>query len=743
MSNPFAPITDTGKKPAGAKKGAAAGAPAETIVVPVPPMAPAPPSHLPKFGKPSAVWPYYDAAGGLLGYVHRYDASDGKQFRPLTLWQSTAGVLKWNFKSWPEARPLYGLQQLAERPAAPVLVVEGEKAADAAAHLLPDFVVVTSPNGSKSARRADWSVLKARDVVIWPDADAAGLQYARDVAELVTEEISKFAKMTKGHGSAAAVRMIVPPERAADGWDAADAEREGMTTEQALELVDAAVSPGELPTADSAERDDGDDDKSAGGSRKRTPQRDVLIGLTKSVELWHDAGRIAYASFQVLDHREHWPVRSREFRMWLSGQFYDKTAAAIGGQALEDGIRILEARAVNEGTLYECFTRVGQAEGKIYLDLGDSSWRAVEVTPDGWGVVAAPPLKLLRSPSMRSLPEPEHGYLIEELRRFVNVKTDNDFMLVVAFIVAALRHRGPFPILVINGEAGTGKSMFSRFVRSLVDPSAALIRAVPRDDRDLMVSASNSWILAFDNLSSVPAWLADALCRLATGSGFATRALHTDRDEMIFDGARPIILNGIPNLTDRADLADRSATVHLRAIAENERQPEDELVAAFEEARPRILGALLDAVSRALGNITGVKLERSPRMADFVKWTTAAEPGLGWEPGAFLAAYDANRHDVSEATFEADSIAVAIWSLITIGEKYKAGFEGTATELLEAINSHATEATKKGKYWPATAAQLGNRVVRASPLLRAKGCVIDHRHSGVRTITIVPPSWGF
>jgi putative DNA primase/helicase len=746
MSDPFAPIAGTAKKPAVRKRSAPAGAPAEAIVVPVPPTAPAPPSHLPKLGKPSAVWPYYDAAGGLLGYVHRYDCSDGKQFRPVTLWRSSAGVLKWNFKSWPEPRPLYGLRRLAESPTAPVLIVEGEKAADAAARLLPGFVVVTSPNGSKSARKTDWSPLEAREVVIWPDADAAGLQYARDVAGLVTEEVSRFVKATKSRASTAAARVIVPPESVADGWDAADAEREGMTAEQALELIDAAVSPDEPPASDSAEKDageDGGDDKSAGGGRKRTPQRDLLIGLTAFVELWHDAGRIAYASFQVLDHREHWSVRSREFRMWLSGQFYEETGAAIGGQALEDGIRILEARAVNEGCLYECFTRVGQAEGNIYLDLGDASWRAVEITPTGWDVVAAPRLKLLRSPSMRSLPMPEHGYLIEELRRFVNVKADHDFMLVVAFIVAALRHRGPFPILVINGEAGTGKSLFSRFVRSMVDPSAAAIRAVPRDDRDLVVSASNSWILAFDNLSSVPAWLADALCRLATGSGFATRALHTDRDEMIFDGARPIILNGIPNLTDRADLADRSVTVHLRAIPEKERQPEDELVAAFEEARPRILGALLDAVSRALGNVASVKLERSPRMADFVKWTTAAEPGLGWEPGAFLAAYDANRHDVSEATFEADSIAVAIWSLLKIGEKYKAGFEGTAAELLEAINGQATEATKKGKYWPANAAQLGNRVVRATPLLRAKGCVIERRHSGVRTITIVPPSLGF
>jgi putative DNA primase/helicase len=112
---------------------------------------------------------------------------------------------------------------------------------------------------------------------------------------------------------------------------------------------------------------------------------------------------------------------------------------------------------------------------------------------------------------MRQLPEPVGGGMIEELRNFLNVRSDDDFKLVVAWLVAALRERGPYPVLVVNGEQGTGKSVFSRLVRSLVDPNAAPIRAVPKDDRDLVVSASNSWVLAFDNLSGVPAWFADAL----------------------------------------------------------------------------------------------------------------------------------------------------------------------------------------------------------------------------------------
>ena len=150
-------------------------------------------------------------------------------------------------------------------------------------------------------------------------------------------------------------------------------------------------------------------------------------------------------------------------------------------------------------------------------------------------------------------------------------------------------------------------------------------------------------------------------------------------------------------------------------------------------------GALLDAVSRALANIATVKLDRAPRMADFCKWVTAAEPGLGWEPGAFLAAYAGNRRDVVEASFEADAVAIAIWKLITDTAATVNGFEGSATELLEAINLQVPEATRKSKYWPQTPSQLGNRVARAAPLLKAKGCTIERWHSGARKIVIVPP----
>jgi hypothetical protein len=293
--------------------------------------------------------------------------------------------------------------------------------------------------------------MNGRAVTVWPDADAAGLDYARQVAKLA------------GAAGARSMAIVSPPENVKAGWDAADALAYAWTTERAIELLNGAVAEDKIASNQTPIA--GDDKKSETSSksanRRSTPQRDVLIALTKFVELWHDPDRNAYASFCVNGHCENWPVRSRDFRMWLSARFFEETGAAIGGQALEDGLRILEARAVHEGPLYDCFIRTAAAGGKMYLDLGDATWRAIEIAAFGWTVMDSVPVKFKRSPSMRALPAPEGGCLIEELRRLlVNVKSDDDFLLVVAWLVAAFRPQGPFPIMVVNGEAGSGKSFF-------------------------------------------------------------------------------------------------------------------------------------------------------------------------------------------------------------------------------------------------------------------------------------------
>src|SRR4029078_4177317 len=208
---------------------------------------------------------------------------------------------------------------------------------------------------------------------------------------------------------------------------------------------------------------------------------------------------------------------------------------------------------------------------------------------------------------MQPLPAPVAGGSIEALRSFLNVQSKNDFVLLVAWALAVLRDRGPYPVMGLSGEQGSAKSTLLAILRSLLDPTTAPSRALPREDRDLFIAASNGHVLAFDNVSGLPEWISDTLCRLATGGGFAVRQLYTDGDEVLFDAERPVILNGIEEIVTRPDLADRSLFLALEPIPEDRRRPEQKMGAAFEAERPYILGALLDAMVVGLKQLAAAR----------------------------------------------------------------------------------------------------------------------------------------
>ncbi|HZL59165.1 MAG TPA: hypothetical protein VFC38_05650 [Stellaceae bacterium] len=694
--------------PASAPAPDAAPAGGWVSIVPVPDDAPAPPLNHTKLGAPVLVHEYRDALGRLIGFVRRFKKADGaKEFLPLTFCRHTESrAQEWRVKSWPSPRPLYGLDRLTARPGAPVLICEGEKAADAAGRLLPEYVAVTSPNGSKAGAKADWSPLRRRDVVIWPDSDAAGAAYAEAVARCLAAIGIK-------------PRIIDPPPAVTEGWDAADAEGDGYTAERARSLLAGAHLA-------AASKDDG-----GGGSKKR-PGRDGLLALLgDDVELWHDPKREAYASFLV--DRGIWAnarVDDREFRLWLAGRYYASQGSAVSGQVFDDALRVIEARAVHDGAEFMALRRVGEKNQKLYIDLGGPTWNAVEIDLSGWRVIDRPPVKFLRSPGQQALPTPEPGGEIEELQSFVNLESEADFKLLVSYIVAALRPRGPFPVLGITGEQGSSKSTLSRLVRQLIDPNEAPLRTVPRDERDFLIMASNNWVIGLDNITKLHAWASDALCRLSTGSGFSTRELHTDRSEVIFQATRPILLNGIGDVTGRPDLQERSIFLSLPAIPQGKRRSEAEFWSAFDVAAPRIFGALLDAVSAALRNLPTTRIERLPRMADFAVWIEAAAPGLGWEPGEFLTLYEANRTGTVLLTLESSMVGLTLRNLILGLTDPEKGWEGTASTLLLQLEQAASETFKRARAWPRQPGALGMELRRLAPVLRQVGIEIEHKRDG-------------
>jgi hypothetical protein len=402
---------------------------------------------------------------------------------------------------------------------------------------------------------------------------------------------------------------------------------------------------------------------------------------------------------------------------------------------LQSARNLIEAKAHFDAPERNVHIRVGGLDSRLYLDLGDQTWRAVEIDATGWRVIDTPPVRFRRSSGMRSLPTPEPGGSIEALRPFLNVKSEVDFVLVVAWALAVLRDRGPYPILVLSGEQGSAKSTFSAILRSLLDPNTAPLRALPREDRDLFIAASNGHVLAYDNVSGLPGWISDTLCRLATGGGFAVRQLYTDHDEVLFDAARPVILNGIEEIVTRPDLADRAVFLTLQPIPEGHHRPEQELWAAFYAERPRILGVLLDAVVEGLKRFPETRLEKLPRMADFALWVTACETAL-WPAGTFWSAYCSNRDDAVEGVIDADPIAIAVRAVMAT----RTVWTGTASDLLGVLAEAVGERVAKSKSWPDGPRALAGRLRRAATFLR-KVCIDiaftkEKSRARTRTITI-------
>ncbi|MDE2100034.1 MAG: hypothetical protein KGL39_22460 [Patescibacteria group bacterium] len=467
-----------------------------------------------------------------------------------------------------------------------------------------------------------------------------------------------------------------------------------------------------------------------------TPRNDsqsqILLRLADGATVFRDPTGRTYAAVPAKGHVEVHEIRSTGFHRWLKRRYYDEESRPPSAQAVQDAIGILDASATHDGPEEEVFVRVAGRDDRIYIDLGDATWRAVEIDAAGWRIVTDPPVRFRRPSGIRPLPDPVRGGTIDRLKDFVNVVAA-ELVLLLAWMAAALRPSGPYPILVLIGEQGSAKSTLARLVRRLLDLHACPLRAEPKDARDLMIGAVNGWILALDNLSTIPAWLSDALCRLSTGGGFVTRSLYSNDEETFLDAVRPVILTGISDFVSRGDLIDRSLFLHLAVIPEGKRRTEREFWRDFDAALPQLFGALLDAVSGGLRLLPDVELASLPRMADFAQFGEAVSRALGHPADTFLSAYNANRREANESAVEDDAVAGAVRVLASMGE-----WTGTAGKLLEELCRIVGEKVAGSKKWPRSAKGMSGALRRLAPSLRMVGVEIEfgERTNKARPITI-------
>ncbi len=453
------------------------------------------------------------------------------------------------------------------------------------------------------------------------------------------------------------------------------------------------------------------------------PQATVLIDIGRTHTLFHDHGGDAYAQ---LRNGGVCAIGSGEYREVLGGEFYKLTGRGANRNALADAVTTLAAIAKHEGDAAQVFLRVGKSDGGIVIDTGRQDRACHVVNADAWRTVETPPVHFRRSGKPLPLPEPakpDFGLLW----RYVNVRKE-DRVLIAAWLLAALRPRGPYPILVLIGEQGSGKSSTARAIKSLTDPSASPLRAPPRDVRDLLVAALSSWVLALDNMSGADPQLSDALCRLSTGGALSERTYFTNSEETLIEVQRPVILNGIDDLATRPDLADRCIPLELPQLERV--AAEEDLNDGFRRDAGAIFAALLDGLRRALRDARALDIGKLPRMADFAKWAAAGVPALGFTAKAFLAAYRANQAGAIEAGLDSSAVGQAVRAFMA----HQATWTGPASSLLRDL-AVGTDTTARS--WPRSPKGLLNALRRLAPSLRHVGITWHHDRSATqRTITL-------
>lgn len=450
-------------------------------------------------------------------------------------------------------------------------------------------------------------------------------------------------------------------------------------------------------------------------------QSEELFSLAKGADLFINQYLQGYATYLVDGHLETSPIGGTQFTGWLSGKYLDLWGHAPRSDAIRTAVSTFKQKAKRHK--YRVFTRVANTgPNVVWLDICDDEWQRIRVDGNGWTVqpsTMGP--KFERSNSALPLCVPPHGgpHDFELLRKYLNLDTHQDWVLVSAWLIGALSPTGPYPLLVVQGPQGGAKSTLARVLRGLVDPNQAPTRELPHSNRDLLVSAMSSWVQAFDNIGGrLPDRTSDDFCRLATGAGFGTRKLYKDGAEFVMQAARPLLLNGLGDFVVQADLSDRCISIEVPAISRNKRRLESEFWRKYKVDEPLIMAGLLRILSSCLkGQASGIVPLNLPRMADFAAWISWAVPALPWSYQDFTDAQEAIKLDAALQTAQDSPLPQALNKLLNpiAGSRWS----GTPTALLQEINAATCSDYQMRRHpsWPADAGWLSRRLRALQPIL--------------------------
>jgi hypothetical protein len=327
---------------------------------------------------------------------------------------------------------------------------------------------------------------------------------------------------------------------------------------------------------------------------------------------------------------------------------------------------------------------------------------------------------------------------LDLLKPYLNL-SHQDRLLFFAWLSYTLAHpkiaTSKFPILVINGDQGTGKtSLCNNVISPLIDPNQIGVQVFPRGAKDFAIASQNTHVLCYDNMRNFRSDMSDLLCMAATGGAISNRALYTDDEQNVLHLHGALVLNGIHGFINQADLAQRCLPIRTLPLKECNRKSETAMVKALEADLPVIFRGLLDLIAKVLQHLPNIEVTNPERMLDFVHWLAAMERVDGAPVGAYQQTYsDALRQAQLDSLME----NMLASTLVEFCEGIKGKeWRGTPGELLVELNADVSTGTTYSREWPQNPIALSKRLNGLKASLLTQDIDIQFGRGKERTITI-------
>jgi hypothetical protein len=447
---------------------------------------------------------------------------------------------------------------------------------------------------------------------------------------------------------------------------------------------------------------------------ERLKVEDIAGELKKEAVFFKDDYNEVYAKIRVDKHNEILPLNSVSFKQWLIKTIFEKTGQLIKRSEAKDVTYLLECYGRYYGEVHNLFNRVAVVGDCIYLDLTNENWGIVRIDKDGWEVIENSDLVLFRRyQHQKDQVVPEKGGDIRLLDKFLHMSDESHKLLLYVHLVTSFIADIPHSILSLFGPQGSSKSTKMKMLRSLIDPSKIVVFG-DIVKKELVQTLCHHWVCYFDNVGVVRKDVSNLICACVTGAGFTKRKLYTDSEDVIYNFKRILGVNGINIALTQPDVSERSILIETQSIDAKDRLDEQSLWQEFNELKPKILGGILDVLSRAMKIRPSIK-NPGVRMADFALWGEAVSQAMGYSSGHFLKVYKENMAEINRKILDESVVGQAIIDFM----KNRIQWEGTATELFKDLTLFALSSglivNDKDRKWVQGANALSRKLNELKP----------------------------